>query len=182
MANFNYDNLKISCTSQLGKVNEIVPIKLNGEAIEIGFNNKEKCIKFFDAISEYSIALQQNEDKFILQYIGESVKYIIDKKLIKYEDLYILSEEEIINIIKDNVESWILFTSSNNLIRTDIKPASVYYVSVDVKKRIVIPLCNVDGSNIRLDKISEKVLNKINEYNNFNDSKYCYVNNILPFN
>ena len=29
----------------------------------------------------------------------------------------------------------------SNLIRTDIKPASVYYVSVDVKKRIVIPLC-----------------------------------------
>ena len=34
----------------------------------------------------------------------------------------------------------------------------------------------------KLDAISDKVQSYIETYNNFNEPKYCYINNILPFN
>jgi DNA polymerase-3 subunit beta len=37
---YHYDVLKMSCATQLGRVSELIPITLNGEAIEIGFNHK----------------------------------------------------------------------------------------------------------------------------------------------
>ena len=150
--------------------------------LELGFNKEKDGEKFFNAVYEYSIVLQQNEDKFILQYIGDAVKYLIDKKIIEYKDLYILSEKQIIKLFEKHIKSWKSFAKAKNIVRTEDKPILNYFVSVDSKKRNVIPLCKINDKIIRLDKISNKVDKKIKYYNEYFDSKYSYIDKIKEFN
>ena len=47
-----------------------------------------------------------------------------------------------------------------------------------MKRRYVIPLCNYDGKNYRLNEITDDVREKIEFYLKYEDSKYAYVPSI----
>lgn len=142
---------------------------------EIGFKDINSAQKFFEAVYEYSTALQSNEDKFTMQYIADSVKQIINDNHISYRDLYKLSEKEIVNIFKNTIPSWNTFSQAEFIERTNKKPVNSYYVSVEAKKRYVIPLCVADDKAIRLDKVSAETERLLFKYKNYTDSKYSYV-------
>lgn len=159
----------------------IVVLNNEDNELELGFKNKESGEEFFEAVMIYSIELQKNEDKYILSYIANATKYLIDNNIINHNDLYKLSEEEVIKMMKLNISSWNIFEQANTLIRTEIKPNNKFYVSTETKKRTVIPICLDNDNNIRLNLISNKVEKQIQEYKDFKDSTYCYVEDILPF-
>lgn len=161
---------------------DIVVLYNEDKEQEIGFNSKEKAEKFCDAVHLFSMALQKNENKYILSYIASATKYLIDEKIIEYNDLYKLSEKEIVGKCRENIKSFIMFERATTVINSDKEPQEEYYISLETKKRTVIPLCEVDSKSIRINQISDKVQSYIETYNNFNEPKYCYINNILPFN
>ncbi len=148
---------------------------------EIGFLSKEACDKFFEGVYEYSIALQQNEDKYVMQFIADYMKDAIKKGYVTLDELYTKSEEDIINKIYSlDPNKWNKFKNSNTIRRSDNEPENnVYYVSINSKKRYVIPIClNEENSSIRLDKLSDKCSKLLDSYLNYNDSKYAYVEDI----
>lgn len=148
---------------------------------EIGFLNKEACDKFFEGVYEYSIALQQNEDKYVMQFIADYMKEAVKKQYITLDELYIKSEENIINKVYNlNPDKWNRFRESNLITRSEEKPENdVYYISFDCKKRYVVPICyDNEKSSVRLDKISEKCNNLLDLYLKYNDSKYAYIEGI----
>lgn len=145
---------------------------------ELGFKNVKSGELFFKAVYEYSIALQSNEDKYTMQYISDTLKRLIELNVIELNDLYKLSEESIIKLIKENDSTWNIFTKTTFLTKTNIKPKDVYYVSIETKKRYVIPLCNDKNIVARLDKVSDSTNELLINYNNFKDSKYSYIEGI----
>lgn len=145
---------------------------------EIGFQNKEIAELFFDGVFKYSIELQKNEDKYTMQFMADLLKDMIDNNKINLKDLYEVSEEYIVVMMQGLYEEFNTFRETKSIERTEEMPKKNYYVTVDSKKRYVIPIC-INGNKIeRLDTFSEECKEKLNIYLNFKDSKYAYVKKI----
>lgn len=166
--------------SKVKKVyNDIVVHKNEFGEDEIGFLDQDICEMFFDGIYEYSMALQKNEDKFVMQCISDLLKKLIELEKITIEDLYLKSELDIIDIInKYYSKEWNIFSNANELKRSNTKPNGVYSISVECKKRYVIPLCKNNEEVERLNDIFENCQKLLDEYLNFEDTKYSYIEGI----
>lgn len=147
------------------------------EKEEIGFNNIDSANYFFEAAYKYSMACQSGEDKYVMQYICDTLKVLVQNKIITFEDLYEKKEFEIVNLLREYISSFNEFENANRVERTEEKP-NCYSVRVDAKKRYVIPLCDYNGKNYRLNEISDVDREKTNIYLNYKDSKYVYVPSI----
>lgn len=146
---------------------------------ELGFNNIQLCENFFEGVNKYSIELQKNEDKYIMQFFADMLKKLLENNCIKIEQLYNMSEQEVINILSSKYETiWNVFKNANTIIRSDIQPNNVYHVSISAKKRYVNPLCKNNNKINRLDEISSNCKTLLDKYMNFEDSKYAYINGI----
>ena len=158
---------------------DIIVLNDNGKC-EIGFQNIEIADKFFDGVFKYSIALQSNEDKFCMQFISDILKTLVEKNKLKIEDLYTMSESEIISIIANDLSLrsvWNKFRNANKVIGSTTLPKD-YSVSFECKKRYVIPLCLNRGVPTRLNELSSRASEKIEEYLNYKSDKYAYVKGI----
>jgi HD superfamily phosphohydrolase len=171
--------LNIWSLEQIKKVYQRIEILPNEDNfLEIGFKDIKSGELFFKGIYEYSIALQNNEDKFTTKYIADILKKQIELKKICFEDIYKLSEIDIIKLIKENEKSWNIFSEVKMIKRTNKKPEGVYYVSIESKKRYVVPLCKKGNKIVRLDIASEETGKFLSKYKDFKDSKYCYAKDI----
>lgn len=156
----------------------IVVLNNEYDELEIGFQNQEIAELFFDGVFKYSIELQKNEDKYAMQFIADIIKDMIDKKILKINDLYELKEKTIVSMMFELYDEFEHFSNAEKIERTDEIPFDCYYVSVDAKKRYVIPIC-INGNKIaRLDTFSTNCKEKLEEYLNYKDSKYAYVKKI----
>ncbi|MGE5456702.1 MAG: hypothetical protein ACM3O4_06365 [Ignavibacteriales bacterium] len=147
---------------------------------EIGFDDLITCDYFFKGAFKYSMLLQLNEDKLSMQLTGDILRMLIDYEIINEEDLYRLSEQEIIKRIKTSDDEiikyvWSKFEKLHKVERTNVEPVDRYYISIDCKKRYVNPLVNVNGNNIRLTNISSKASHLQKTYTNFRDENYAFI-------
>ncbi len=169
--------LNVYTLQQIREIYENITVLLDEDKKdELGFKSVKSGELFFEAVYEYSMVLQSCEDKFIMQYIADILEKTIRNNKITLNDLYIKEEAEIIKVL-NNEESWNVFKNSNKVIRTQIKPKN-YFVSVEAKKRVVVPLCLKKESIVRLDKASKSVTKLLETYNQFKDSPYCYMEKI----
>jgi len=148
---------------------------------EIGFKTVEIADKFFEGVFKYSISLQKNDDKFAMQFVADILKCLISKKIIELDDLYKISEKEIIEIIKqdkDICESWKIYENTTKVNSSDEKPNNIYYASLNCKKRYVIPLVISDDKIARLNEVSKKCEILLDEYLNYEDKEFSYVEKI----
>lgn len=74
---------------------------------EIGFSNIETSEYFYEGVHTYSIALQRNEDKLMMQFITDVLKSLVQDGTITMEQFYSLSEEEIVTIIKKSKQKYL---------------------------------------------------------------------------
>ena len=163
-------------TMNLNDIKEIfddmILMKNEYDETEMGFKTKEICEKFFKGVYDYSIALQKNEDKFMMQFIADSLKKLIKENKLTLNDLYKLKEQNIVKLL-EQYDSWNIFSKLNNIDASEEKPIN-YYVSVESKKRYAIPLCN----GKRITDISSYCNDLLNDYKEFNDTKYAYSKKI----
>jgi len=160
--------------------NSIVILKNEDNEDELGFKDINSAYRFFEAVYKYSMALLVNENKYALQFTSDCLKYLVDIGKISIESLYKHSEKDIISLIANDSklkESWQIFRNASMIKRSDDIPAVDYYVSVDAKKRYVIPLCLNDGNCVRLNTVSKECQRLLDDYMNFEDSKYCFIEN-----
>ena len=149
---------------------------------EIGFLNTESAELFFDMATKYALEMQGNEDKYVMQFIADNLKLLIREGKITHEDLYKLGEQEVLAIAKringSNIRE---FNFAKRLKRSD-SPSDVWYsISVDAKKRYILPLVKVGNEAVRLHTISKKCKGMFDYFMSFNDSKWCFIQNIKPF-
>ena len=112
-----------------------------------------------------------------MNYVSEVVKLAFNKGLITLGDLYMQKEEELVHLFRRFFSSWNCFEQAEGLIRTNQKP-NHFYVSLDVKKRNVIPLVKVGRKGIRIVEISKLAQEIYFELQNYQDTKFAYVETI----
>lgn len=164
-------------THSLNEIKEVYDnltvLESNG-TLELGFNSEEKALKFVQMVLVYAKELQGNKDKFVMQYISDMIKILIEKRIITLKDLYIKTESEIITKL-ESLPSWSKFKNATSIISSDNKPLDCYSVSINAKKRNVIPLVNVNGETKRIDEVSIEARQIYTEIESYHDKKYGYV-------
>ena len=68
---------------------------------ELGFKNMEVAKIVYDINNVINSYCQSNEDNYMMNLLGNITKYAIDKKVIAYEELYTLTEKELIKIFEE---------------------------------------------------------------------------------
>ena len=77
-------------------------------------------------------------------------------------------------MLEKNIDSWNDFSNSTHVIGTNNKPYS-YYVSLETKKRNVIPLLKTNKGNVRINEISKEASRIYNKINSFKSKRYSYI-------
>ncbi len=150
---------------------------------EIGCLDTESGEILFDYISRYALLMQGNEDKFVMQFIADNLELLIKRGKISLEDLYVLGEQEILGILKkENGDNLKVFNMASRIKRSEEADPRWYSVSVDAKKRYVLPLVKLeDGRNERLHTVSQKCKSSFEYILKFKDTKFSHIPNIKYF-
>ena len=187
------DRLEYTLTNGLGvrkkvwnidtvkKVYNDIEVQKNENGIEeLGFKNVEYAELFQKVSCKLGIEYMRNEIKISMQFIADCLKKMIDKKYLCIEDLYKLSENEIINMIencenKEISEKFKMFRKTDKIIESDKPIANRYGISLEVKKRYINPLVRMDDSFVRISDVSSKSKKVLEDYFNFKTKKYAYL-------
>ncbi len=99
---------------------------------EIGFRTKEIANKVLETSESIDIYCHSNENNYMMELLATITKYAIENKFITYEDLYILTEKELISKLKSiNDETLInYFAIFENITVSEIPKLSLPKVKI----------------------------------------------------
>ena len=135
---------------------------------ELAFKDIEICNKYIKIISKLWPEWISSKDRVLLQFLADLCKSLNKINELSIDDLYTLTEEEIINKFKNSKDLYIQ-KAWNNFINTDKVYTSnklindKYCVKVTSKPRYINPLVLNKG---RIYNISKEAKNYIDEYLN----------------
>ena len=105
---------------------------------EIGFTSEKICQFLLESNDLIDLYCHSNEDNYMMELLANITRYAIQKNIITYNDLYILSEKDLIEKFinsKDKiiVNLWLKFTTikQKDIVKFDLP---------NVKRRIINPL------------------------------------------
>ena len=161
--------------NQINKIYNNITITKNEQNIdELAFKDKNICEEYIKIISKLWPEWISDKDKLILQFLADMCKSLNKINKLSIDDLYILTEEEIIDIFKNNSdlylkEAWFNFTNANKVYRSDKLIKDKYCINVKSKPRYVNPLVLNKG---RIYNISKEAKKYIDEYLNLPKGGY----------
>lgn len=165
----------------LEKIREIynnITILKNEEGIEeLGFKDYKICEKYINIVSKLWPKWICDEDRTSMQFLADIVKSMNIKGYLTINDLYNLSEKEVINKIlncEDEYirENFIKFQNATTVYGSDTPINDKYCINVKAKKRYVVPLAIYNNKTQRINEISESAKKEIEEYLNIKHCKY----------
>lgn len=163
---------------EIKEVYEDIVVLTNEEGHkELGFKTIKVAEKFVEMVLVYAKEQLGNRDNYVVSFVAEMVKKSTKEKLISLEDLYSKKESEIIEVFHKNFASWEKFTEVKEIVCSNKQPKN-FYVSVNVKKRNVIPLVNHNGKAIQITEISKKAKEIYDALEKYKDALYGYVKEI----
>lgn len=165
------------------QVYENIEVLKNEDGIdELGFKNKEVAEKFVHTMSQLSSLYIRNKTKYTMQLFADIMKKMSEKGLIDKQDLYRLSEKEIIEKIencddKNISKCFKIWKNATDIQESDIQPKDKYAVSIEkVKIRYINPLVKNGDKYVRIKDISDSARADINKALNYKTKKYAYLN------
>ena len=169
---------KVWDLSEIKDIYEDIQIIKNEDDIpELGFKSIEKAEKFIDGASELWYLWISSQDTTTMYFFAYIIEKMYKEKYITKKDLYELSEQEIINIIRNCPDKKISnifnkFMVCNNFVDCEEYRKDKFCVNRKVKRRYINPI-TVKGR--RIYDVSNKSKEKIDSYINMKISKYAYV-------
>lgn len=166
---------------EIKEIYENIEVMKNEKGIEeIGFKELKLAEKFVHNMSILSSSYIDNRTKFSMQFLADIMKKMSNKKLITKEDLYKLSDKEIIkkieNCSEDNISKCFdIWKNAKEINESDVEVKNKYLVSVNAKIRYIIPLVKKDSGYVRIDKISDTAKKDIEKALNYKTKKYAYL-------
>ena len=157
-----------------------VTILKNEEGIpELGFKDLKICEEFIHKISNLWPRWIEDEDRLCMQFIADIIKSMYIKDYITIDDLYTLSENEVINLIKNCKDDYIKIAfekfqnaTRDSIYKSDIPNNNIYCTSVKGKKRYINPLVKCKNENCRIKNVSTLANDDINKFLNMKLYKY----------
>ncbi|MGN1302592.1 MAG: HD domain-containing protein [Clostridia bacterium] len=173
--------MKLWNLDEVREIYQNIEVQKNEDSIEeLGFKDKMLAEKFVNNMSKLSTFYISNNAKITMQFLADIIKKMNQKGLINKEDLYKLSEKDVIEKIEnceyDNIskcfKSWKNTTQINE---SDIPVEDKYCVSINAKRRYINPLVEMDNNNyVRVNQISDIAKQDIDRCLNFKTKKYAY--------
>ena len=178
----------LGATERLWGLNEIEEIYKNIEiqenekkVKELGFKDIRIAEKFVHTMSILSRLYRRDKTVFSMQLIADIMKKMADNNMINVNDLYKLSEKEVIEKIENCKDENIskCFRSWRNAIEvktSETLPQNRYFVSIEkMKVRYINPLVRNNNKFERIFDISKNAKEYIDETFKFKNSKYIYL-------
>ena len=162
-----YDNLEV--------------LKNENEEDELGFKDLSIAEEYVTRASKmWHLFSGNNENNMIMQFWTDILKKMADESYIKEEDLYKYSEAEIVEMIekcpdKKISKAFEIFKNSKEIGRSEAIIKDKYCISVKTKKRYTNPLVLINGKAKRIDQVSSKGKEIIEEIKHYSDTKYAYL-------
>lgn len=164
---------------EINKIYQNIEVQINEEGVEeLGFRDLKLAEKFVHIMSYLSSSYIDNKTKYSMQFLCDIMKKMNAKNLIKIEELYELSEKEVIEKIKkseykDVFEIW---QNATEIRESDEEIKGKYNVSIqNLKIRYIIPLVKQENNYIRIDKLSKEAKHDIQRALNYKTRKYAYL-------
>lgn len=167
---------------EVEKIYNNIEIQKNEEGIEeLGFKDKEIAEKFVHIMSILSTSYTKSETKFSMQFLADIIKKMCEKNLITKNDLYKLSEKEVIQKIEnckedkisENFDKW---RNATKIYESDTKVEGKYCVNIEkIKTRYINPLVRNNNNYTRIINISDSAKKDIEKALNFKTKKYIYL-------
>lgn len=161
--------------------NNIKVLKNEDNILELGFTDKAICEKYISIVSKLWPQWLTDEDRTTMQFIADTVKSMNVIGKISIDDLYTYSEKEIIDKILNCGDKYIEtafknFQNATSIQKFDSPREDKYCINVKGKKRYVIPLVETDNGTFRINSVSEKARNDIDEYFKYKQTEYTGFN------
>lgn len=163
-------------------------ISKNEEGIdELTFKDKEICEEYIDIISKLWPEWISYKDKIVMQFLADICKSMNVAGYLSIDDLYALSEQEVINKILTCKDLYILqnfkkFLETDKVYTSPTIVENRYCVNVKTKTRYINPLVQTKLGAIRINKLSQKSKTIIEEYLNIKNDNYVYFDfNFQPY-
>lgn len=168
--------------------NNIIITKNEDNIDELTFKDKEICEEYINIISKLWPEWISDKDKTVMQFIADICKSMNVAGYLSIDDLYELSEEDVIEKIL-NVPDKYLSNSFKKFLETDKVYSSKtpitdkYCVHIKSKERYIIPLVLSKDKSIRINKISALSKKRIDEYLSSQNITYTYFDfDFKPYN
>lgn len=187
------DRLEYTLSNGLGQVKKIwnldeirkiysniVIVKKDDGTLEMCFKDKEIAERFVEVMSELSILYMDDKRRFGMQLLADIMKRMSTLGIISVDDLYELSEEEVINKIRNckdyNIsECFEIWQDGLDVKISNEEITDKYCIKVKAKKRYINPLVKTKNGVERIGDISDKAKECINKCLDYTFDRYVYM-------
>lgn len=150
--------------------NIVITINENG-AQELAFRDKEVCEEYIDTISKLWPEWVSDKGRTVMQFLADMCKSMNNAGYLTVEDLYTLSEQEVIDKILTCEDKYLsdcfkLFQDANKVHKSSIPVSEKYCVNVSTKTRYVVPLVKIGDNAVRINQVSNTAAHQITDYLN----------------
>ena len=161
--------------------NNIIICKNEDGIDELSFKDKEICEEYIDIISKLWPEWISYKDKIVMQFLADICKSMNIAGYLTIDDLYTLSEQEVIDKIlncEDDYikESFKKFQDATSVYGSNVFIENKYCISVKGKRRYINPLVKTDYGAVRINKISEQADREISGYLNLKFPEFTGFN------
>lgn len=174
--------IEVWSLEEIEEIYSNIEIQQNEEGVEeLGFKDKEVAEKFVKGMSRVSKVYVENRTLFSMQFLADIMKKMSEEKLISKEDLYHLSEKEVLQKIEqchlksiaNNFEMW---RNATKIKESEEPIANRYCVSIlKPKIRYINPLVRQENGFVRVSEISQKAKQEIEDVKELKNKKYAYL-------
>ncbi len=157
--------------------NNIVISKNEDGIDELVFKDKDVCEEYIHTISKLWPEWISDKDRIVMQFLADMCKSMNNLGYLTIDDLYTLSEQDIINKFLNCDDSYLSesfkkFQSASKVNKSDEYVEGKYCTNVKPKTRYIVPLVLNNGSVTRINQISESAKNEINTYLNLSKGEH----------
>lgn len=153
--------------------NNVTILKNEDNIVELAFKDIKICEDFIHAISNLWPRWIEDEDRLCMQFIADIIKSMHMKGYITVDDLYCLSEKDVIQLIKNCEDSYIRKSfenfenaTRNSIYKSDLPNKEIYCTSVKGKKRYINPLVRYENKVCRIKDVSDIANDDITKFLN----------------
>ena len=158
--------------------NDLTIMKNEEGVEEMGFRTAKVGEEYVSRALGLWASYISDADRTVMQFLADIVRSAIAKGFLTVDDLYVLSEEEVIWKIQNETDDYLSlsfskFAQAESVYASDSGTNGKYCVSVKAKRRYINPLVmNEKGGIERLGDYSAKIKDSIDDFLNIKQTKY----------
>lgn len=153
--------------------------KEDGE-LEMGFTDIELAKKFVEKNESLSLYYMNDKRNFAQQFIADIMKIMSEHNLITVNDLYNMSEAEVIKKIEEcdisNIrECFKIWRERDNVKTNSTYVPNTYCIKVKSKRRYINPLVKTANGLFRISELSQTANESIRKCKEYDFDRYLYM-------